>query len=84
MMIFNIRIFHLVNLICFSYGIQYSLASDEKGMPNSVQLPSPEFLDDYNLHRNLLAQKRNSQGAEKSLFNELKLFLSQIECFKSH
>ena len=83
-MIFNIRIFHFVNLMCFSFGIQYPLASYEKGMPQSVQLPSPEFLDGYNLHRNSLTQKRNSQGSEKSLFNELKLFLSQIECFKSH
>ena len=97
MLSFKIKIFHCLNLICYSYGhIQYPLASYEKRMPQLIQLPSPEefadFLASYNLHRqkqNSLQQKekRDSQGEEdhfNQFFNKLKSFVSQIECFKSH
>ena len=82
-------------LICYSYGHEYPLASYEKRIPNFVQLPYPEelakFLDGQTLHqqnRNSLQEKekRDSRREEKShsIFNNLKSFLSQIECFKSH
>ena len=94
---FKIRIFHCLNLICYSYGhMKYPLASYEKRMPQLIQLPSPEefaeFLAGYKLHQqnpNPLQQKekRDSQGEEghfDQFFNQLKSFVSQIECFKSH
>ena len=95
MPIFKIKIFNCLMLICYSYGHEYPLASYEKRIPNFVQLPYPEelakFLDGQTLHqqnRNSLQEKekRDSRREEKShsIFNNLKSFLSQIECFKSH
>ena len=97
-MIFKIGIFHCLNLICYSYGhIEYPPASYEKRMPQLIQLPSPEeiaeFLAVYKWHhqrkQNSLQQKekRDSQGEEghfDQFLNQLKSFVSQIECFKSH
>ena len=97
MLSFKMKIFHYLNLICYSYGHrEYPLASYEKRMPQLIQLPSPEefaeFLAGYNSRQqkqNSVQQKakRDSQGEEghfDQFFNQLKSFVSQIECFKSH
>ena len=97
MLSFKMKIFHCLNLFCYSYGhIQYPLASYEKRMPQLIQLPSPvefaEFLAGYNLRQQKQdslqqKEKRDPQGEERhfdQFFNQLKSFLSQIECFKSH
>ena len=93
-MIFKIIFIHNLTSICYCYDIEYPMISNEKHIPLSVQLPSfdeqAKYLDDNRMHKldqNLSLQKR---GAEKSLFNQLKSFLSHIDsqieilCFKSH
>ena len=93
-MIFKIIFIHNLTSICYCYDIEYPMVSYEKLIPLSVQLASfdeqAKYLDDNRMHKldqNLSPQKR---GAEKSLFNQLKSFLSHIDsqieilCFKSH
>ena len=80
-MIFKIMFFHNLTSICYAYDIENPMVSYE--IPLLVQLPSPDEiaknLDGNRMHKpnqNLSLQKRS---AEKSLFNQLKSFLSHID-----
>ena len=91
-MIFKIIFIHNLTSICYAYDIENPMVSYE--IPLLVQLPSPEalsqFRDGYKMHKLDQIVSLQKRGAEKSLFSQLKSFLSHIDsqieilCFKSH